>query len=405
MTLLKEAVRESGAAKIGIFGPQGAGKSLTATLIAIALSKTYHAGAPVVLQDTEGASDWLLDLYAAEGVKLFRIKSRAFTDMKEALREAEAMGACVFISDSYSHPWAELQETLRARLKVSKLEFAHMQELQELWGVWVRQFLQSPLHCILSGRLAFEWENDVDADTGKMGFHKAGTKMRSEKDAGYEPHLLIEMEAQRVMDQITETKKGNRTKRTKIEKKAGGHFLHNLHILKDRGRSLNGLMFAFKDINAYQPGDWKSVFDALQPHFAKINIVGVGGPGRALDPDRTSGALFTGRGDSVYQARLKELQITIEEFEGTLQTLWPGETAKAKALRNMVVEVLFKTRSWKAVESKSLEALTIGLAALRRFEMQTKNGEAEALVDPVKASALLQICETCVRDGVEAMVL
>src|SRR5688572_22772792 len=123
--LLKEAVLEQSAAKIGLFGPGGSGKSLTASLIAIALSKTFHNGAPVVLQDTEGASDWLLDVYAAEGVKLFRVKSRAFADMRQVLKEGEEMEACAFISDSYSHPWAELQESLKKRLNVRKLEFHH----------------------------------------------------------------------------------------------------------------------------------------------------------------------------------------------------------------------------------------------------------------------------------------
>lgn len=408
MTLLKEAVLEQSAAKVGIFGPGGSGKSLTATLIAIALSKTYHNGAPVVLQDTEGASDWLLPVYQAEGVKLFRVKSRAFVDMREALREAEAMGACAFIDDSYSHPWAELQESLKRRLKVSKLEFHHMQELQELWGEWVRQMLNSPLHCLLCGRLAYEWENDVDAETGKMGFHKAGTKMRAEKDAGYEPHLLIEMEAERVMDEIKEVKKGNRVvKTTRIAKKAGGHFIHNMHVLKDRAMDLNGLMFAFRDINHYKVGGWKPVYERLQPHFAKMNI---GNGGNHAIAERSSTALFNGQGDSAYQRRVKLVGVALEELEATIVKLWPGSDAKSKALKALVIEVLFKTRSWKAVESKPLEELTLGLAALRLFEEQALNGDkANALTDAVAASGLLTICHDKLQadaaDAVESAVL
>ena len=286
MSLLKRAVVEQSAAKIALFGPGGSGKSLTATLIALALSKTFHKGAPVALQDTEGASDWLVDVYAAEGVELLRVKSQAFTDMRTALREAEAAKACAFICDSYSHPWIELQTSLKKKLNVKRLEFHHMQELQELWGEWVREFLNSPLHCLFAGRLAYEWENDVDVETGKVGFHKSGTKIRSEKDAGYEPHLLIEMEAERVMEEIRDTKVGNRRKKTRVEKKAGGHFHHRVHVLKDRARALNGRMFEFKDINDYKPGGWKTVYGALEPHFAKMNIGGEGN--RAID-ERSSG--------------------------------------------------------------------------------------------------------------------
>lgn len=401
MGLLTRAVVEQSAVKAALFGPGGSGKSLTATLIAIALSKTYHKGAPVVLQDTEGASDWLIDLYATEGVELHRVKSKAFADMRQALREAEAMGACAFISDSYSHPWAELQTSLKKRLNVKKLEFHHMQELQEMWAGWVDQFLNSRLHCLLAGRLAYEWENDVDVETGKMGFHKSGTKMRSEKDAGYEPHLLMEMEAVRVLDEIKTSKvrtPGNtvKVKRTRTEKKAGGHFLHRLHVLKDRSRVLNGRMFEFKDINDYKPGDYKLVFDALAPHFAKMNIGG--DTNRAIDTQRTSEKLFDGRGDAEYARRVKRVAVALEEFDATLTVLWPGSDAKSKAIKNLLIETIFDTRSWTAVESKSLEDLDAGLAALRLFEEGVKNGaQAPALTDPAQASAFATMCREQVR--------
>lgn len=411
MKFLTEAVLEHTAVKAGLFGPGGAGKSVTATLIALALSKTYHNGAPVALMDTEGrASDWLIELYAIEKVKLLRIKSRAFDDMRGSLREAEQSGCCAFICDSYSHPWAELQETLKKKLRVQKLEFHHMQQLQEMWGAWVREFLDSPLHCLFAGRLAYEWENEVDVETGKMGFHKAGTKMRSEKDAGYEPHLLIEMEAERVMDEIREQKikvgagdqRTTKIKKTRVEKKAGGHFVHRMHVLKDRGMALNAGVFEFRDINAYKAGDWKLVYKALKPHFDKIRI-GASTIGRAIE-ERTSEV--AGAGDGSYQLRVKQVGIALEEIDGTLRKLWPSDSAKEKALRNLAVEVLFDTRSWKAVESKSLESLKAGHAALRTFEERTLNGDAkDALTDPVAAAALLQIVKAGAEQGVEDMVL
>jgi hypothetical protein len=404
--LLTKAIVEQSAAKIAAFGPGGSGKSLTMTLLAIALSKTFHHGAPIVIQDTEGASDWLIDIYAAEDVELLRVKSRTFTDMRQALREAEAAHACAFISDSYSAPWAELQESLKKRLNVKKLEFHHMQELQDLWQEWVRQFLNSPLHCLFAGRLAYEWENDVDLETGKTGFHKAGTKMRSEKDAGYEPHLLIEMEAVRVLDEIRETKpRGGRTKKTRVEKKAGGHFLHRLHVLKDRARVLNGRMFEFKDINDYQPGDWKTVYDALAPHFARLNI---GGGNHAIDGQRSSAALFDQRGESDYNKRTRQVQIALEEIDGTVNKIWPGQDAKSKALRNLTIETLFKTRSWTAVEAKSLEALEAGRLALTLFE-EAIAIDPEPARDAVKAVGLLEICEAKIAEDArvaqESMVL
>lgn len=393
MGLLKKAVVEQSAAKIAGFGPGGSGKSLTLTLIAIALSKTYHKGAPIALFDTEKASDWLVDIYDAEGIDLLRVKSKAFTDMRQAHKEANAAGCCAFLADSYSHPWAELQESLKKRLNVKRLEFHHMQELQELWQGWVDEFLSSPIHCLFAGRLAFEWENEQDVETGRMGFHKAGTKLRSEKDAGYEPHLLFEMEGVRVMEEIRETKPARgRAKKTKVDLKAGGHFLHRLHVLKDRARILNGRMFEFKDINDYRPGDWKTVFDALQPHFEKIKIgSGIHVPAGA---ERSSAVLFDHRGDSEYSKRIQRLKVVLEEIEGTLVALWPSTTKEEKESKRVAVETVFETRSWTAVESKSLEALEAGLAVFRLFEEQVKNGgRADALTDANAAGALLQICK------------
>lgn len=391
MALLKKATVEQAAAKIGIFGGGGSGKSLTSMLIALGASQTYHKGAPIAMLDTEApASDWLVDLCDTEGVDLLRHKGRSFVDMRTVLREAHAAGACALLVDTYSHPWVELQESLKKRLNVKKLEIHHNQELQELWQEWVREFMASPLHIILSGRLANEWETDVDEETGKTGFHKVGTKMRSEKDAGYEPHLLIEMEAQRVMDVVEEIRRKNaRPKTIRKSLKAGGHFIHHMHVLKDRSRTLNGKMFEFKDMNAYKKGDWKTVFGAVEPHFAKLAISSGTQVGLS---ERTSAALFSDRGDSAYQQRIKRVQIVLEELQGTLVKLWPGQDAKSKALKALAIEVLFETRSWTAVESKSLERLDARLDALKLFEEQTEDGAQEALTEAPAATLLLKSC-------------
>lgn len=396
--LLKEAVVEQAGAKVAAFGGGGSGKSLTLTLLAVALSKTYHNGAPVALMDTERASDWLLPIYKAEGVRLIRHKGKAFADMRVVLEEAQEEGACAFIADSYSDPWAELQSSLKKRLNTTKLEFHHMQQLHEMWGAWVLQFLNSPLHCLFAGKLAYEWENDVDLETGKIGFHKSGTKIRSEKDAGYEPHLLIEMEAVRVMEEVRETKVGNKRKKTKVDRKAGGHFLHRMHVLKDRSRTLNGKMFEFKDINNYKAGDWKPVFKALEPHFATMNI---GGENR-VDVERTSEQLFEVGGDQAFRQRAKRVTIVLEEIEGSLTKLWPGQDAKSKALKAMAVESLFETRSWTAVESKSLESLERGLSVLRLFEESSLDSASSALTDPTAASALLGMCKSHIDSAQQA---
>ncbi len=44
---------EQGAAKMAWFGPQGSGKTMSATQVALGLSLHFHQGAPVAFFDTE----------------------------------------------------------------------------------------------------------------------------------------------------------------------------------------------------------------------------------------------------------------------------------------------------------------------------------------------------------------
>lgn len=380
MGLLKKATVEQSAAKVGIFASQGAGKTTTALLLALGLSKTYHKGAPIAFADTENGSDYVVPIADAEGVELSAFKSRAFKDMKAGLREAEEGGCCVYIVDSYTHPWKELVDTFKSKSRRKKLEFHHMDELKSMWQAWTDQMLNSPLHVILAGRLGYVWDREEDDEDGSKGdLIKLGTKMKSESEAGYEPSLLIEMEGIQA--------ESARQKKTRAKQ---GSIVHHAYVLKDRWRVLNGRTFTFKDMNDYKLGGYLPVFNAFKPHFDRLAI---GQQQRAVDGTRTSEALFDHAGDSAYQQRVRRVQIDLEEIQGTLVKLWPGQDAKAKALKALTIETLFETRSWTAVESKSLEGLDAALDTLRLFEEKVEDGgKADALTDPSACAALLKDC-------------
>lgn len=381
MSIFKDAIVEQAAAKVGIFGPQGSGKTTTAMLMAIGLSKTYHGGAPIFFLDTESGSDFMVPICKAEGIRLIVGKSRSFQDMKAGIREGAEQGACVYLVDSYTHPWKELNDSLKKKLNVSRLEFKHMDQLKTMWQSWTDLMLNSPLHTIVSGRLGYVWDREEEADGKKGDLVKLGTKMKSESDAGYEPSLLIEMEG---IQAEAGRQKSSRSKK--------GTITHYAYVLKDRWRTLNGKTLTFKDLNGYKPGDYKAVFTAFRPHFDNLAI-GVAEQ-RSVDTSRSSAALFDGNGDSAYQQRARRKQIALEEFDGTLNVLWPDSTAKSKALKNLLVETVFGTRSWSAVENKSVEALDAGLAALRLFEEGVKNGaQAAALTEPTQAVAFATLCK------------
>ncbi len=373
MSLLQKAKVEQASAKVGIFGRQGSGKTTTAALIAIGLSKTYHSNAPVAFLDTENGSDYLVPIFEAEGVELLVVKSRAFADMKGALKEAEKGGCCAYLVDSYTHPWRELTDTFKAKSRRKKLEFHHMDALKGMWQIWTDQMLNSPLHILLSGRLGFEW-GEEETDEGR-NLIKLGTKMKSESEAGYEPSLLIEMEGLQTTDA--------REKQTRTKK---GTIVHHCYVVKDRWRSLNGRTFVFKDINQYKAGDYKKVFDAFLPHWSKLAI---GTTQRAVDGGRTSDALFTDEGQNIGQQIQRRKEIACEEIEGILAKLWPGQDANSKATKRDLIFALFQTYSWTAVQSKDVHALENAVGQLREFKVAAEMGPPST---PHDAVALLELC-------------
>lgn len=380
-TLLKPAVVEQAAAKLGIFGPQGSGKTTTAALLAIGLSITYHNRAPVAFMDTENGSDYLVPIFEMEKVPLLVVKTRAFTDMCGSLKEAQAAGCCVDLIDSYTHPWAELNDSLKAKLKVNKLQFEHMDQLKGLWRGWTDLMLNSPLHVLMCGRLGYVWDRAEDDDGRKVNGEliKLGTKMKSESEAGYEPSLLVEMEG--IQNSALRIKK-SRAKRGTIN--------HHAYVLKDRWRALNGKTFIWPDLNEYKVGDWKPVFDAFLPHFSKLVI---GQQQRAVQASRTSDALFTAEGDAPFRQRARQVMITLEEIEGTQVALWPGQTGAEKDMKRMATELLFETRSWTAIQARPLEELEVMLVALRAFEAETRKDPA-LLTDKGRASVVLEKCKS-----------
>jgi hypothetical protein len=357
--LLKEVQNEQARAKVGAFGSQGSGKTTTLALLALGVSKTFHGGAPVAMMDTENGSDYLKPIFDAECVKLLVHKSGAFSDMAKVVREAAQIGCCAFIMDSITHTWRELVESYcAAKAKKYNIQdydpqFSDWKDIKKEWGTWTAVFLNAPLHCFIAGRAGYEYEFQIN-DKGKKELVKGDSKMKTEGEFGYEPSLLIEMEAIR-----NDTNKQHK----------GGSLTHIAHVLKDRARFLNGKQFEFADINEYKPGDWVDVYGPFEPHFSFLNI---GGTQKAIGGN-TSADLFDANGDGDRSRRMKEKTIACEEITATMQLLWPGQSAGDKAIRIRVLQAIFDTRSWSQVEGLPLEKLQFGLETLRRYEQKCKD--------------------------------
>jgi len=356
MGLLTQAKMEQAAAKIAGYGPQGSGKTATMVQLAIGLSLTFHQGAPVAFFDTEKGSDFAKILFDIEGVKLLRVKSRAFSDLLKVVKEAEQAGCCALLTDSMSHVWNELNDSFCRRKKIQRMEFQHWRELKATWREWTDAMLNSRLHMLIAGRAGKEYEYQENEETHKKELITTGTKMRAEGEFGYEPDVLFELWTERVDGA-----------------KHGSNLIHKALVLKDRTWELNGQIFTWADRKKYKKDDWKLVYNDFAPYFACLDMKG---PHQAIQADRTSDEMFDRNGDSEYYRNKKRRDVVMETLDATMGLLWPGQAAGDKRLRLLVGEKLFGVRSKTALEGQPLQRLEKGSLILQMYEQQVQGGSS-----------------------------
>lgn len=387
MGILTEAVIEQSAVKMGLFGFQGSSKSYTAFLLALALSKEHHDSAPIAMHDTENASDWLIPIAQMEGVRVLRKKSTAFVDMVTVLREGEQAGACAFLQDQVSRPWKEIQSTYMDQKKIKRLEFQHWNELKDKWQrMFVDRYLASPLHCFVVGRAGFEYDTVEDVDTGKRTQERVGTRMKTETEFGYEPHLLVEMEGRRVIPP-SEEEEGRKRKRRM--RKQGGLFEYYATVLKDRSRALNALEIRLPDLSNYKKGDYKKVYDIFKPHWALMRF---GNGSSGFDLEKSSADLFDSPNGDPTQRRGHRVKVALEDIEGILTDIWRSTTKEDKQGKRDAVSALFGTYSWTSVEAKPVETLELAVNVLKLFQQSFKEAKRDPN-DVEGAIGLLNICK------------
>jgi hypothetical protein len=282
MSLFKEASNEMAYAKIGLYGWQGAGKTFTATVIALGIQKLLKSKKPIFFVDTETGSDWMIKVCKKEKVKLHVAKTRAFSDLLKVFNEVEGTGD-VLIIDSVSHIWNELMSSYLKKKKRDRLILPDWNILKPMWRQFTDLFLTSKIHIIICGRAGWEWDQVADED-GHRELVKQGTKMKAEGEFGYEPSLLVEME--RVRDEKNPKK-----------------MLHRASVLKDRSQLLDGE-------HADNP-----TFEFFMPHIKELNI---GGEHVALDTSRTSEEIFDGDGKPEWKKRKERCEVILEEIEAEM---------------------------------------------------------------------------------------
>src|SRR6185503_10075486 len=100
-------------------------------------------------------------------------------------------------------------------------------------------YLNSKLHIIICGRAGFDYDYEENEETQRKELIKTGIKMKTEGEFGFEPSLLVEMEAVQNLAQG-----GGRGKKNAAPK-AGVSVTRRAVVLKDRFSVIDGAMTSF----------------------------------------------------------------------------------------------------------------------------------------------------------------
>lgn len=344
MGLLKKATMGTAYAKIGILGFAGSGKTFTAAKLARGICEVSK-NKKIAFFDTEKGSDFLVKPLHDEGYEFFVHKSKSFADLTAIIKEAEADGFCVLIIDSISHVWAEILKSYMKQNNIKVMRPQHWATPKQQWQTGFTEiYINSKLHIIMCGRAANEWGSQENEETGKLEMiSTGGMKMKVEGETGYEPDLLIEMEAIKGKDSI----------------------LNQAFIVKDRSNTLNG-----KTIDKPDFAKMKSFFDYLS----------IGGTHEGIDLTRNSEELFD-KPDWSPKNMERRREIALEQIQSAcILAGISGTSAEAKKKWVLMLQDVFKTTSWREVELMKAQDLEDNLQDLKVYL-----GQVNPLQEPPKA--------------------
>ncbi len=318
--------------KAGFLGFNKSGKTYTATLLAIELRKLLGLKKPIAIFDTEATAEYVAKKITQEtGLPPIGDKSRSLADLLACGRECEAGAADILIVDSVTHIWREvsaayLDQVNKARdaqkkPRRNRLEFQDWATIKEKWGVWTDFYLNSKLHIIICGRAGYEWDfQDTEDAMGNIHRElvKTGVIMKTEKEFGFEPSLLVQMERVQVM----------------AEGKLARPFVHRATILGDRFDVMDGATcdnptgeFFLPHLRELSPGAHNPVDTALKTDMGVDEA-----------------------GDAAFQRERRDREVVLEEIKAMLVQAYPGQSASEKKAKVDVLDQCLGVRSWAAVE-------------------------------------------------------
>lgn len=353
---LKPPVSAPSPMKFGMYGAQGAGKTVTAALLAASISAQFYNRAPVYVVDPDMA--WQFPkrrIFAVEGIELIQRPYRSFKQMADSFAEAEKLGACCWIVDPLTLVWNELLDTFRG--KKSFIPIDSWGQIRQVWNEYIAEFLNSRMNCFALGRLGNDFEEQEEAQSNgdmKTKLVKVGTKFKAGggESFGYEPHLLLEMSLER------------KSKKVKGQEREGeGRMVHRADVLKDRTWMLNGHVLRWSDKSKYERGGYRQVWESIKPHFLEVQEMA-----RVQSIPGSSAALVNRSGDSEFYAERQRKDVLSAEIKACLDLHFAGQGKEDKQVRIAVSELIFGVKSKEAADALPVDQLERGLRILHAYE-------------------------------------
>ena len=195
MSGFKKATKAAAKLRCAIFGPSGAGKTMTSLRVATGL------GGSVAVIDTErGSASKYSDRFAFDVLELQDQSVQGYVD---AIKLAGSEGYAVLVIDSLSHGWQSLMDEVD---KLAKTKFKG-----NTWSAWsegtpqqrklVKAILDFPGHVIATMRSKTEWTT-VDDGRGKKVPQRIGLAPEQGKGVEYEFDILVEISTDHIANVI-----------------------------------------------------------------------------------------------------------------------------------------------------------------------------------------------------------
>jgi hypothetical protein len=195
MSGFRKARAEQAAVKMGIYGPPGSGKTMTALMLAEGLATLTKKR--VAFIDTERGTDFYCQAVPTRAVHpeafdFDALYTRSLTEALSSVRALKPEEYSVIVLDSVTHMWEAAIAAYAGRTtSIGTIPMQAWGRIKKPFKDLMSFLLATSMHVLICGRQKTVYASDEETDELKA----VGVTMRAEGEVPYEPHILIRMEA------------------------------------------------------------------------------------------------------------------------------------------------------------------------------------------------------------------